>query len=221
MQYSYFSTNHETSKNTVNSKWRKCHCALKSSFNLCLSLLSLYIKTPNRLFSLRNPVAVAWSHNKRSQGQRTNDKNPAPAKATSDNESGQVDSTLRGQCVLSKQTYNLWCKASRISLISQCWQDVSWHISVRDQSSAVPPLVLGVHFLFFGMVWVIQEMITDYAPDSPYTFLEKPPPHTQRCQECPCACAKCYWDLLKGKEKKKYFHLWIVPSPGRESRSSF
>lgn len=58
---------------------------------------------------------------------------------------------------------------------------------------------------------VIQEMITDYTPESLYTFLEIPPSHTQRCQEFPHACVKWYWDLLRKKKwnwaSAGYFHL--------------
>lgn len=52
---------------------------------------------------------------------------------------------------------------------------------------------------FFWRIWVIQEMITDCAADSPYTFLEEPPSHTPRCQEFPHAFVKRWFIFDKSK----------------------
>lgn len=190
-------------------------CVKEQLWPLAFFLLSLYIKTPNRLFSLRNPVAVAWSHNKRSRGQRTNDKNPAPAKATSDNESGQMDGTLRGQCVLSKQTYNLWCKASRISLM---FHD-TYQSGIRVQLCL--PSSWGSMFFFLGWFgwfrrWLQITLLTHRTPswkNHLHTHKDAKNVHVPVRN-----VTEIYW---REKEKKKYFHLWTVPSPGRESRSNF
>lgn len=53
---------------------------------------------------------------------------------------------------------------------------------------------------------MIQEMITDYPPDSAYTFLEAPPSHTQRCQECSHACAEKHVEILRKEMKFWDFH---------------